>query len=420
MKKIFSQYKHLDKTIIYLIGAEFFIQLIDYAYLTILLICMNKAGYEDYQSAGFFSLRFLSVLLLAFPLGFYIRGRKIRPLFYVSAIASPLLSLGIIYAIQYKMDMLIYTGMFLMGIAVLGLEVSILPYILRNVREKFHTEAISLSYSTASLSGIISGLMIFVLMQVDPVFFDEQMILKIISVISFSGIVFVYLSSKKRELYVPILKRSRYDLTDFDWWHVVKAMIPTVMIATGAGLAIPFMSLFFYKVHQVDSDQFAMLSSITTLVVFLSTLYVPNVKDKLGYKTTVVGSQSMAVLCLIVLSISEFYNEYTFAAAMAVFCYVFRQPLMNIAAPITSDVTMKFVGFRNREIVSALTAAIWSGSWFFSSNIFRVLRKYDVSYAHIFFITAALYVFSIFWYYYLIDMYEKEEAKYIKSKESNQ
>ena len=186
-------------------------------------------------------------------------------------------------------------------------------------------------------------------------------------------------------------------------------MIPTLILATGAGLVIPFMGLFFYKIHHIDSYQFAAISSFTTLIVFSITMYIPQIKNKFGYKGTVVGSQSLAVLCLVGLAVSEFYSSYAFAAAFAIVWFICRQPLMNIAMPITSEVTMKYVGFRHREIVSALTAAIWSGSWFFSSNIFRILRAHEVRYAYIFCITATLYIFSICWYYYLITIFEKNK-----------
>jgi len=385
--------------------AEFFVQLIDYSYLTILLVYMNKSGYTDYKAADFYGYRFLSVLLLSFNLGFYINGRKLKPLFYFSAICTPILSFALIYAIQYNLDYAIYTLMFMLGISVLGLEVAVLPYILRNVDEEHHTAAISLSYSTMSLSGIVSGLLIYVLSMINPVFFDEKMILKIISVISLVGIYFVY-SAKKQEFYVPILRRSRYDFRDIKWWLIIKAMIPTLILATGAGLVIPFMGLFFFKIHHIESYQFAAISSFTTLIVFSMTLYVPKIKNKFGYKGTIVGSQSLAVLCLVGLAFSEFYSSYAFAGACAIAWFVLRQPLMNIAMPITSELTMKYVGFRHREIVSALTAAIWSGSWFFSSNIFRILRSHEVPYAHIFFITAGLYLLSIAWYYYLITVFE--------------
>ena len=68
---------------------------------------------------------------------------------------------------------------------------------------------------------------------------------------------------------------------------------------------------------------------------------------------------------------------------------------MNMAAPMTSELTMNYVGVKNQEMLSAIMAAIWSGSWFFSSQIFRYLKSEGFNYAHIFYITAFLYFFGI-------------------------
>lgn len=415
MKNPFSQYKYIDRAVVFIIIAEFFIQLIDYSYLTILMVFMNKSGYTDYQAADFYGYRFLSVLLLSFSLGFYINGRKLKPLFYISSICTPILSFMLIYAVEYHIDWGVYLIMFSLGISVLGLEVAILPFILRNVDEDHHTAAISLSYSTMSLSGFVSGVLIWALSTIDHTFFDEKTILKIISILSLIGIYFVFMA-KKQEFYVPILRRSRYDFRDVKWGLVIKAMIPTTLLATGAGLVIPFMGLFFFRVHHIEPYQYAFISFWTTLIVFSMNVFVPNIKTKFGPKKTIVVSQSLAVACLVGLSFTEFNSTYTYAAWIAVACFVFRQPLMNIAMPITSEITMKYVGFRHREIVSALTAAIWSGSWFFSSNIFRILRKHEIGYAYIFFITAGLYLFSIVWYYYLITKQENAPPEEFKPK----
>src|ERR1700752_4091988 len=118
MPKLFSQYRKLDKDIVFIIIAEFFVQLIDYSYLTTLLVYMNKCGYTDYKAADFYGYRFLSVLLISFGLGFYINGRKLKPFFYLSAIATPILSFALIYAIQFHLDYAIYAIMFLLGISV--------------------------------------------------------------------------------------------------------------------------------------------------------------------------------------------------------------------------------------------------------------------------------------------------------------
>jgi hypothetical protein len=70
---------------------------------------------------------------------------------------------------------------------------------------------------------------------------------------------------------------------------------------------------------------------------------------------------------------------------------------------------MKYVGKRNQEIVSALTAAIWSGSWFISSRIFAALREKGIDYVYVFLVTALLYGIGVVWYYFLIADYVRRE-----------
>jgi hypothetical protein len=83
MKKIFQSFAEIEKHILYVIYAEFFVQLINTTLFSIQLIFMQKNGYSDYEGANFISYRFLGVLLLAVPLGLYIKGRKIKHLFFI-------------------------------------------------------------------------------------------------------------------------------------------------------------------------------------------------------------------------------------------------------------------------------------------------------------------------------------------------
>ena len=105
--------------------------------------------------------------------------------------------------------------------------------------------------------------------------------------------------------------------------------------------------------------------------------------------------------------IRDRYRGWHGAVVIAIIAYIVRQPLMNIAAPLTSELTMKYVGEKNREIISALTAAIWSGSWFASAQIFAILREMQMSYSNIVFITVAFYILGVAWYYRLIKDYER-------------
>lgn len=366
---------------------------------------MAKVGFEDHQSASFVSFRFLGVLLFAFPLGLFIKGRKLKPLFYISSVLTPILALVILHAIDLKMTYLLYTSLFLWGVSFTGIQITALPYILRNAKKETHTAAITLSYSTWSFAGIISGLIIYSLRNVNPDLFDEKLILQIISLLGFVGVLFIF-NIKSKEL-IPQKTKSRFDLKDFDWKIIFKALVPTMIIAIGAGLTIPFIGLFFFKIHGLDSDKFAALSGFATLVVFSIVLFVPIIKEKLGYKLAIPITQLTAIVALIVMALTEII-PYQYAVIIAMVAYVIRQPLMNMAGPMTSDIVMKYVGEKNREMMSALTAAIWSGSWFISSIIFQVLRKIGLQYVYVFLITAALYFLGVLLYYLLILDYEKK------------
>jgi len=409
MRSIAHRYLEISNEVKLLILSELFLHIINAAFFLILLIYMDKMGYPDHEAAGFISYRFLGVIAFALPLGLYIKGRKLRPLILASGIAVPVFSILIVYAIQFHHNSLLHASLFFWGVAFNLITVSSLPFILRNVNQETLSEAISLSYATGSLGTIIAGAIIFALSNFAPAVFDEKLILYLISFGGFIAFFFALKISKTEN--IPAITSRRTDLTDFDWLLIIKALIPTLIIATGAGLTIPFISLFFYKIHGLDYNRFSVIGSLSGIFVFIGAVAVPHVKRRWGYNYAITLSQSLAVLSLILLASTEWYNEWVFAMPLAVLFYVMRTPLMNMAAPMTSELVMNYVGQRNREIVSAMTTAIWSGSWFISSRIFKTLREMDFSYSNVFLITATLYALGVIWYHFLIQDYKKMRDK---------
>jgi len=404
LKKVIKAYIQLEEHVLLMIKAEFFVQLIGAAFFLILNIYLAKQGFSDPEIANFISYRFLAVMLLAFPLGFYIKGKPLKPFFLLGSLGVPTVAIALVLAVQYGLYQYLPTLFILWGIVFTLFQVSSLPYVMRNTSVANQSHAISLNYATHSFGTILSGIIIFGFGQFMREM-DEGIILLFIAVIGFFGVYF--LLKMKVDIVVPVKKGLQWK--SYDWGLLLKAIIPTIIIAIGAGLTIPFINLFFFHNFQIDSTGFAVIGGVASVLVAFLALLVPNVKNKLGFKKGITYTQTIAVLALVALATTEFFASYWWALPVAVMCYWVRTPLMNMAAPMTSELTMNYVGKKNQEMLSAIMAAIWSGSWFFSSQIFRHLKAEGLPYAYIFYITAVLYGFGVFMYYLLVLDYERRK-----------
>ena len=406
MRELIRSYLKLPKPILNLIASEFFLQLINTSFLSIQIIFMQNSGYSDYESAGFIAFRFLGVILLAVPFGYYIKGKKLKSFFYAGALGGPVFALLIIIATKLHSNNLLYTAQLMWGISFVFNQIPVIPYILRNSSKEQQTEGISLSYSTYSFAGILGGLMIFILNKINPQLFNEGNILLIIVLICFVNIYFIFKmpsTEVTEEINSPQLEFKNYD-----WPLISKALIPTLIIAVGAGLTIPFVGIFFYNVHKLTTDRFGILSAFASVLVAIGALYVPLIKKHNGFKIAIPTTQTIEVIALALLATTQFYAHLTIALAIAAICFLVRQPLMNMAGPMTTELVMDYVGKKNQEMVSALTSAIWSGSWFISGLIFKYLRQSGIDYVYVFLITVILYGLGVVWYYYLILDYHKK------------
>lgn len=407
LRKIFLGYSTLDRPILALIFSGLAINFINSAFNILLPFYLTKVGYSDYQFAQFVSSRFFAVMIFAFPLGLFIKGRPLIPLFLIGTGTIPIASLGIIYSVAFHADHWIYFFTMIWGLGFLFFNVGVIPFILRYGQQTNHSEAIALNFSTWGMSQCLCGLIAFGLQKINPVLFDEKFLLIFFALVSFLGF-YLILNIKVTEPKRSVVPGKKFlDLHEYDWKRIGKVIVPNLMIAIGAGLTIPFMPLFFYNVFGIDSEIFALFGSISAVLVSLGAILVPTIKKRFGYTIAIIFTQTLAILALVFLATTELYPTWNFAMYIAIFCYILRQPLMNMAGPMTSELGMYYVGERNREMISALHSSIWSGSWFCSSQIFSVLRKWEMPYYLIFLITAFFYGLGVFFYYLLIRDYQK-------------
>lgn len=409
LKNVLKRYKKVALPVRNAIGVQFCIQAINSAMFLLLNYYMVKESFEDYEIADVLSYRFLAVFWLAFPIGLFIKGRRLVPFFFIAACTVPILSHLLILAIDYHwMPWLNYFAM-LWGVAYVCVQVTILPFIVLNAKPENHSEAISLSFLSFSATICTVGVINYLLHYFSPAFFNEKLMLQIVATFSLLSIYFASKITIKEKISskVPFVKIFH----GYDWSLILKAVTPTFIIAVGAGFTIPVINLFFLNVHGMTSEQFSIMGAATFFLVASVMIFMPTIRRSFGYRIAITFFQSMAVLALFLLATTEYYKDWTYAIYIAAFFYIIRQPLMNAAGPMTSELTMYFVGKRNQEIIAALNASIWSGSWFVSMRIFGWLRQMEYRYVSIFLITVTLYIIGVLWYVWLIRAYEQQKKE---------
>ena len=411
-----DRYRTLPKNAFLFAAGQFLINLINSAQFLLLNLFLKGHGLDDPAIASLSSKRFVATFLLALPAGLWLRGRPLRWPLMLSAALFPALALGGIEAARTGRMGWASAAFLAMGFAGLVLNVASLPMILRLVPSEKSSEALSLLFSTWAAAAICAGALSSGLQwlgHLDLGFvrfvLDEHATLFVLTVAGL-GAPFLYATLPDP---VPDARHQGHWLAvrSDDWPVLVKALLPSLCIATGAGLSIQFLNLFFSHVHKLGAASYSAFATVSHVLVFFAGLLVPEVRRRFGWRGAIAGVQGLAVGLLVMLGLTELWAHLPWALPLAVVLFVLRQPLMSMAGPATSDLTMRYVGKRNHELVSACNGAIWSGAWWLAAVIFEKLRAQHMPYWEVFLTTATLYLFGIVAYLFLIRQNEKQEAR---------
>lgn len=423
MKTLLARFLDIPRPVLAVLLANLLLNLVNGALMLIFNIYLRELGHEDDSIAELTSYRFLGVLLLALPCGILLRGRRLKPFFLAAAVILPVSSWLMVNAAAEGADGWLITTTLAWGVGMMIMQVSVLPFIIRETTEENRTEAISLSFAAWATSMLACGVLIPGLEWIGSIqlgswvwHFDEAGVLHTMVILSMAALPLLLWAPEKPPPDEPRL-RLWNARREYDWGLIAKASAPNLVIAVGAGLTIPFINLFFNGVFHLESHEFSVLGGAAGLPVLAGFLLNPYVKRRFGYGVAIVLSQSLSVLFLVLMALTELFQEVPGMFWVAAGCFLLRQPLMNMAAPITSDLAISYVGSRNRELISALGASIWSGSWFISAKVFEFLRKQDLYYWQIFLITAGLYIVATFLYSLLIRDHRRRSSAAVGSNE---
>ena len=418
MAAFFQRYKGIPQNVRRLITVNFFISLLNGAYFLVFNLYLRKLGYDDPTIGSYGAMLYLGILIVGLPCGLFLRGRRLKPVYLAGSILIPLTSMATLLAFEWgapswahQLLLISWSGSLVL------IDSFLLPFIVRHVPESSQSEAIALCYSMFAVGSAAAGILTFLVNAQEGIFIgswylktDEFLVLMGISIINLPLVFLLWRLEENdpSDLEKVTLKRFVATAGQYDWPRIGEAVLPTSIIAVGAGLTIPFIGLFFEAVFGMPTDDWGLVGLFMAIVIFIASNFVPVLRRKFGYRYAITLSQSLAVLMLIGMSLTELFADFPGMVYIAIGFFVLRTPLMHMARPMTSELVMNYVGRGNQDLVSALMASIWSGSWFVSAKIFQWLRAIEVPYYQIFLVTAGSYVIGVALYYRLILRHERQ------------
>jgi len=154
------------------------------------------------------------------------------------------------------------------------------------------------------------------------------------------------------------------------WGHVGRLLVPQVLISVGAGLIIPFLSLYLKRQLGASIGQIGFIQGVSALSMGFAALGAPLLGRRFGFvrATALAEAASLPFLAAI-----PFVTSLPVAAVL----FWLRSAFMNMSWPTWNQYTMEHVPGRERAIVAGTVSFGYSVSWLAGSALGGRLMAYS-------------------------------------------
>lgn len=166
------------------------------------------------------------------------------------------------------------------------------------------------------------------------------------------------------------------------WAHVSRLFVPQVLISVGAGLIMPFISLYLKEHLGASLGEVGLIQGASQLAMGIAALGAPWLGRRFGFVRATALAEAASL---------PFLAAIPFITSLPVAGVVFfiRSAFMNMSWPTWNRYTMEHVPGRERPIVAGMVSFSWAISWLAGSAIGGRLMAY--SYTVPYGIATALY-----------------------------
>lgn len=173
--------------------------------------------------------------------------------------------------------------------------------------------------------------------------------------------------------------------------RALKFVIYNTVIGFGAGLVIPFFSVYLKFVLNIDNEKVGIIMGLSQLGLVLGGFLVPYISKILGREMTVVVCQLLSIPFLISIAFPQ--GVITMGIS-----FFLRSTLMNLNQPLIQNISLETVEYDNRALMSSIISVSSNATRAISMIVAGYLME-NVSYTAPYYLTVLLYLIGTVIFY---------------------
>lgn len=362
-------------------------------FMVIYNIYIQELGMSHEVNGQVIALTSLATAIILVPAGILSDklGRK-RIMFYGVIAAGIVLLLRSVVELQ---SLLLIAG-FATGIFTAFLQVSSIPWLAENSKPKQRVHLFSLHAAIMTAASVIGSLLGGTLTDFFSLFTSELTSIRytliiggIFYLLAFIPIVKMEEKQKpKVEVKEKVLFREFFKSNKTGFKVIALFAVAQLLIGFGSGLVIPYLNLYFADRFEATNSVIGLIISLGQAATAVAMFIGPLVVKKVGEVRAVVYLQLSSLPFLLL-------TAYTENLVLATIGFLFRQALMNAGNPIQSSLMMSKVDDSVKGLANSINQMVFQLGWAFMgpiSTAIVMLKGAYWGYAHVFTITAGLYL----------------------------
>lgn len=363
---------------------------------------IRELGYDDQMNGSVIAMQSAATALLLLPAGILSDRVGRKKVIFVGAIFA---AISLLLRATFSVDILLLSGAFMTGIFMAFIQVSSIPLLAENSKEKQRVHLFSFNFAIIMVANVIGNTLggtlsdLFNLILGISALWSIRITLLIGAMFFFAALIPIAKIREDRKLeskttqdrsFKKLFKTHRQGIK-----IILLFAVAQILIGFGSGLVIPYLNLYFVDRFDISHSLVGIILSSGQAMTAVALMIGPAVVRRIGEVRAVVFLQLASIPFLLL-------TAYTETLWLAVFGFLFRQALMNAGNPIQMSLMMRSVDDSIKGLANSVGQAVFQLGWAVmgpvSTTIVMVHGAYS-GYAIVFTITSILYLTGTIYFY---------------------